>query len=156
MLIMKVTSELSRRESNELIQLQVNRAASIVKKPRYYDMNNGESVTFDTPWVNLAYDVSSDTVRQARLHGVFGARLKLFAGNLSCVHLYTRDAGLYDPRKQQFGDDYTYTALFSGHNQEITIPKDGVRFPFEGEQVLPNTSKWRELDYVLGQIESQE
>ncbi|HUC88300.1 MAG TPA: hypothetical protein VMR95_04085 [Candidatus Binatia bacterium] len=71
------------------------------------------------------------------------------------MQLYTREAGLYDPRKQQFGDDYTYAALFSGHNQEITIPKDGLRFPFEGEQVLPATPRWRELDYVLGQIESQ-
>ncbi len=145
----------SRRETTGLIEAQILRAANIVKKSRFFDFNNGESVTYNTPWANLAYDSDSDVVQQARLHGVFRTKLKIMSGRLACVQLYTREAGLYDPTEPKYGDDYEYSALFSGHDQQITVPKEGVHFPLAGEEVLPDTPVWRALDYTLGQIEAQ-
>lgn len=145
----------SRRETTGLIEAQITRAANIVRKSRFFDFNNGETVTYNTPWANLVYDSDRDVVQQARLHGVFRAKLKIMSGRLACVQLYTREARLHDPTEPKHGDDYEYSALFSGHDQQITVPKEGVQFPLAGEEVLPDTAVWRELDYALGQIEAQ-
>lgn len=144
----------SRRETTGLIEAQITRVANIVKKFRFLALRNRETVTYNTPWANLAYDSDSDVVQQARLHGVFRTKLKIMSGHLACVHLYTRKASLYEPT-EPYGANYEYSALFSGHDQQIIVPKEGVHFPLAGEEVLPDTTVWRELDYTLGQIEAQ-
>ena len=145
----------SRRETTGLIEEQITRAANIVRKSRFFEFNNGETVTYNTPWANLTYDADNDVVQQASLHGIFRTRLKIMSGRLACVHLYTREAGLYDSTEPKYGDNYEYSALFSGHDQQITVPIEGVHFPSAGVEVLPDTVIWRKLDYILGQVEAQ-
>ena len=143
------------------IYRQVLRASRIAQEG-YFDIGP-DNVTYDTRWANIAYDPETDLITQARLHGVYERRAKLFRGALSCVHLYLRpadaDMPTKPPRFWEERGECEYAALFSGHRNEesIKIPKESYgesepRFPQSGDYVEPDTPKWRELDFVLSQI----
>lgn len=143
------------QEQLKLVNTQIRRAAMIALNGRR-NISNGETITYDTPWANIAYDSETDTITQARLHGVFKVKRRLFIGDLLCVQFYLRPAKIDTPTAPEMFEDFDYAALFNARSVEITVPNESYPeaepFPFEGELVLPGSKKWNELDYALTQI----
>ncbi len=150
------------REQLKIVAAQVLRSSKVVSNG-YRGYNNGETIEYDSRWTNIAYDAERDVITQAKLHGLYDVRAFVFPGPLACVHLYMREADADTtplPRPYYEEKNNEYVALFSPDKPEILVPNDhyeeGKIFPLAGgEPVVPDTPTWRQLDYILGQIEAR-